>query len=740
MSRCTRSFLSACCAAIALALGAVQSQAQTTPLVSRTPYPRVAVVLSGGTAKALTQIGVLDVLEQLGVPIDLITGTSMGAVMGGLYAAGYTPHQLEHIVESEPWGTFFKSPTDRRLQRRYEQLDDGRFTITFPLERGLPTLPAGARSRQSIAVHLDRYLWPVHDVTDFMQLPTPFGALVTDLSTGDAVLLRSGSLTQAVEGSAAVPGVFAPLKLADGRVVVDGAVNRNLPAEDARRLGADILVCVDVSEQIAPVSTLHSLVDILDQTVSFRVQMSNKIEHALCSVIIEPDINGMSSADFGEAAQWISRGRAAALAHVQELRAIADSARRLRGPVAPRRAMPSADSVFVHHVSWSKVSVGADAIAQGAVTLRDDTWVTQKKAAATAARLFATGRFDQVSYRVVPHDSTHDLIFDLTEGDRDQLGLGIRYDTPRGAALLASAQVADFLSPGSTTSISARLGSIEQFQVKDVLGEGANARFLQTYSATATRTPLLTVNAPGAAVAPELSVQRVSAQIARTLVSDLTAGIGVSHEWSHDGATGALGPYALTSHSFDIATVTVSHDNLDRVDFPSRGTALFWQSEVGVSAIHAPRSFARHVIDVQGALPVVGGLSLLGSVFAGTATGDSLPLHDWFFLGGSISTPAWRSQFIPFLGLKPQAVVGRSVQVWQGGVQGDLPAGFIVALRGNVGAVFNSWPDSAVDHRYYRGVGLSVSRVFPPGPVSFSVATRSWTQRPVVEVTFGADF
>ncbi len=723
-----------------LTLCGTRSAAQTDPPLQHVPSPRIAVVLSGGTAKALADIGVFEVLEQMGVPIDAVTGTSMGAIVGGLYATGYSPRAIEDLVNAEHWGTFFERPTDRRLQRRFEQLEDERFTITFPLERGRPTLPAGALPRQSIAVHLDRYLWPVHDVTDFMQLPTPFGALVTDLTTGDAVLLRQGSLEQAIEGSAAVPGVFAPVRLADGRIVVDGAVNRNLPAEDARRLGADILICVDVSERVAPVNTLHSLVDVVDQTVSFRVQMSNAVQRPLCSVVIEPDINGLSSTDFAEADQWVRRGRVAARAHARELQAIADSARRLRGPPVPRRTIPSPDSVFVHRVLWSSVSPGADAIARGAITLRDDTWVTQRRAEATAARLFATGRFDQVSYRVSPRDGTHDLIFDLTEGDRDRLGIGMRYDTPRGAALLASARVADFLSPGSTASISARLGDIQQFEVRDVLGEGANAKFLQTYRATATRTPLRTVDVPGAVTSPELSVRQVAAQLEHTLVSDAVVSVEVSHEWSRDGAIGAGGPYALRARSFDLAAATVSRDHLDRANFPTSGTAFIWQSEVGTASLHARHSVARHIIEAQGALPITSRLSLLGSAYWGTVTGTNLPLHDWFFLGGNTPSAVLHSQFIPFLGLKPQSVVGQSVQVWQGGVQAQGPAGFIIALRGNVGNVFHTWPDSTSDAGYRSGMGLSVSRAFPPGPVSLSIASRSRRQPPVVEVTFGADF
>ena len=461
-----------------LALVSTVCSAQPRALPPELPHPRVAVVLSGGSAKALAHIGALEVLEELGVPIDIVTGTSMGAIVGGLYAAGYSPSDLERLIVAEDWGSLFKRPTDRRLQRLYERLEDERFTITFPLWRARPNLPAGVISRQSIATHLERNLWPVHDVTDFMQLPTAFGALATDLATGDALLLQDGSLAQAIEGSAAVPGVFAPLTLANGRRVIDGAVNRNIPAQDARALGADILICVDVSERIMPVDGLHSLVDIVDQTVAFRVQMSNAVQRPLCNVIIEPDIAGLSSVEFSQGLKWVRRGHDAALTHRTELQAIADSARRLRGPSPARRPLPDADSVFVRRVGWSKVSAGADAIAQGAVTLRSGTWVTQQQAEATAARLFATGRFDQVSYRIVPQGAERDLTFDLAEGDRDVLGVGIRYDTPRGVALLASASVADFISPGSTASISARLGQLQQFDARDVLGEGLNARFL----------------------------------------------------------------------------------------------------------------------------------------------------------------------------------------------------------------------------------------------------------------------
>jgi NTE family protein len=681
------------------------------------------------------------VLEELGVPVDLVPGTSMGAIVGGLYAAGYSAPDLARLIDEENWNTFFKRPTDRRLQRLYERLDDERFTITFPLNRARPSLPAGAISRQSIVEHLERYLWPVHDVTDFMKLPTPFAALATDLSTGEPILLTSGSLAQAIEGSAAVPGVFAPLTLADGRVVVDGAVNRNIPAEDARRLGADILVCIDVSERIMPVNTLRSLVDIVDQTVAFRVQASNAVERPLCNVIIEPDINGLSSADFALGSTWVKRGRAAALAHRSELESIADRVRAARGAVAVRPPLPRAESIFVRTVSWNRVSEGADAIARGAVELRDSDWVTPADVETAVSRVFATGRFDQVSYRIVPRGrGIHDLVFDRTESDRDLLGVGVRYDTPRGVSLIASAKVADFISPGSTASLTARLGQIQQFDARDVLGERLNARFLQTYHITLTRTSLPNFAAPGAIAAPILDVRQIAAEIEHSLVREMVLDIGLSREWSDDGARGATGPFAIRSQTFTLLSATIAGDNRDRIIAPDRGGAFFWRSDIANPALGGGGSFSRHVMSAEGAKPVLPGVSLVGKAFLGGAIGPDIPFHDLFFLGGNVPTPLWSGQFVEFLGMDPQSVGGRSVQMLQGGVQAQVPEGIIVSLRGNIGNVFDSWPSSFRRSGYQTGLGLTAMSELAPGPISLSIGTRSWRQRPVVELTFGASF
>ena len=747
------------CAALAAALclaGALTAAAQTAPVArvpapdtiasaapraarsDSAPPPRVALVLSGGSAKGFAQIGVLEVLDSLGVPIDLVTGTSMGAIIGGLYAIGYTPRDLHRLAVSEDWSNFFKRPTNRRDQSLADKIDETRYTLTFPLDRARPGLPLSVINRQGIAQHIERLTWPASADTDFSRFPTPYAALVTDLATGDPILMRHGDVAQAMEASASVPGAFAPLRLADGRRVVDGAVIRNIPAQDARALGANILVCVDVSERIAPVDSLRSLVDVLDQTVAFRVQWSNLTEWPLCTVVIKPDISGLPSVNFSQAATWIARGRAATLAHAARLSALADSLRALRGgaPVAPRAPLPRIDSIFVRHVAWTPVSEGASDLVRGTNTVQDDTWVTLRRIERSVSRVYSTGRFDQVSFRVVPHDSTYDLVYDLTEGDRDVLGVGVRYDTPRGVSLLASATVTDWLSPGSSASLSARLGGEQQFDARDVVGEGPDAHFVQTYRFTVSRVALPNFLSPPSDRPPLLDVRELAASVGRTLSTSTAVGLEIMQQWSHDGARGSDAEWALRSQSATIASATAHVDTYNRSLAPNKGLFLLWRSDVGLG----DQSFARHFADFQGALPIVGSVALLGRVDAGYASGAALPEHERFLLGGAVASQVWPTQFVPFLGLQPQSRVGTAIQVGELGIQADLPSDIVASFRVNGGNTFDSWPVGVARSRYVGGAGITLATNLQPGPLSVTVASRGWRTRPVVEVAFGATF
>jgi len=291
-----------------------------TPAQEMPPRPRVGLAFSGGGAKGFAHIGVLKVLEELGLPIDCITGTSMGSVIGGLYAIGYTTDSLTALARRKDWPQFFNDAATRRDLPMEEKLWDGRYFATFPIRKGNVQLPGGLVAGQKISALLSRLTWSVHHLTDFRELPIPFACVATDLETGEAVTLDHGFLPEAIRASIAIPTVFTPVKL-NNRLLVDGGLTRNLPAVDVRQLGADIVIGVDVGAPLSSEEKLNSFFSIIDQISSFRAAEINTVQRQSCDILITPELTGLTAGSFDRADTLIKRGEMAARRLLPRLRA-----------------------------------------------------------------------------------------------------------------------------------------------------------------------------------------------------------------------------------------------------------------------------------------------------------------------------------------------------------------------------------------------------------------------------------
>jgi len=210
--------------------------------------PRIGLVLSGGGARGMAHVGVLQILEELKIPIDCVSGTSMGAIVGGLYAAGMSPAEMEKLVTSMEWNQAFRDrppPNELAFRRKRDAAD---YLINFDLgyKDGGFTIPKGLLQGQNLNLILKSLLLHTEDTTDFDKLNIPFRAVATDIETGEAVILDKGELVRALRASMSIPALFAPVEI-DGRLLVDGGVANNLPIDIARQMGADIVIVVDIS-------------------------------------------------------------------------------------------------------------------------------------------------------------------------------------------------------------------------------------------------------------------------------------------------------------------------------------------------------------------------------------------------------------------------------------------------------------------------------------------------------------
>jgi NTE family protein len=303
--------------------------------------PKIGLALGGGGARGGAHVGVLEVLEELHVPVDAIAGTSMGAVVGGLYAAGLPADRIEKQIAEADWGDLLDDrPSYRDLVFRRKE-DASRYLVDFELgiRGGKLRQARGFRAGQKLAFEARALLVGLPPEREFSRLPIPFRAVATDVETGERVVLERGDLVESMIASLAVPGVFAPVEI-DGRLLVDGGIVDNLPVDVVRDQGVDVVIAVDVGTPLAGREALRSAFGVLGQTTTFLTRKNTEPSLAEADLVVTPDLRDISSADFASTAAAIERGRAAALAARDALSRYALDDASWQAYVAARRPPP----------------------------------------------------------------------------------------------------------------------------------------------------------------------------------------------------------------------------------------------------------------------------------------------------------------------------------------------------------------------------------------------------------------
>ena len=285
--------------------------------------PRVGLALSGGGARGAAHVGVLRVLEEMRIPVDAVAGTSMGAIVGGLYASGMSADQLEQALTGVDWNDALTDRTARDLLSYRRKQDDLAFAVKVRLGlRGWkPNLPLGFVKGQKLEVLLRSFVVPVATVKDFDELVVPYRAVAADLATIEAVVLGEGDLVRAMRASMSVPGLFAPVEL-DGHLLIDGGVADNLPVDVVRAMGVDEVIAVDIGTPMTPLEKITSPLAVTGQMTTGMMERETTLRRASIAendLLITPDLEGFGSADFTKAAQIIPRGEAAARAVAEKL-------------------------------------------------------------------------------------------------------------------------------------------------------------------------------------------------------------------------------------------------------------------------------------------------------------------------------------------------------------------------------------------------------------------------------------
>ncbi len=387
---------------LALAAAAPALAAQQMASADAAPAPRIGLVLSGGGARGAAHVGVLKVLEELRVPVHAIAGTSMGAVVGGLYARGMSAGEIESRLTSIDWEDAFRDRPARSMLNFRRRAEDADFLVQLPLgfREGRIFLPTGLIQGQKLSQMLRELTLPAAGLADFDALPTPFRAVATDLETGEAVVIEEGDLASALRASLSAPGIFAPVER-DGRLLVDGGIANNLPVDVARSMGVDRLIVVDVSHAPASRERLASVGNVTNQMLTLLLRRQSQQQLATLrdgDVLVQPALGEASSFGFTRLSRIIETGRQSATAASDALAALAVTPEAYAQYQAARRPEPV--PVVVRDVT---VDAGSDEFSFTATELFGDLAGRELDVDALRRRIarhYGQGRLELLDYRL----------------------------------------------------------------------------------------------------------------------------------------------------------------------------------------------------------------------------------------------------------------------------------------------------------------------------------------------------
>jgi NTE family protein len=393
----------------ALCLGAsVQLPAQEAPRANDLGRPRIGLVLSGGGARGAAHIGVLKVIEENHIPIDAIAGTSMGAVVGGLYASGLSVADIERIMTSVDWQDAFRDRPARTDLNFRRKLEDQNFLVKFPL--GLKgrrfRLPRGLVQGQKLTQILRGLTLPVAQIQRFDDLAIPFRAIATDIVTGDRVVLDHGDLTTAMRASLSAPGVFSPVD-SEGRMLVDGGLSSNLPIDVAREMGVDILIVVDCGFPLIERSKLDSVATVSNQMLAILIRHNTAMQRKTLTdrdVVIDPSLGDFSSLDFTEHQKAMDIGEAAARGAQERLAKLSIPVADFERIVAARSRVRSNPP----EIKFLRVEPGSERYTGAIQALFGDQvgkTVDDRKLGKRVSELYGQGNLEILDYRVVPEET-----------------------------------------------------------------------------------------------------------------------------------------------------------------------------------------------------------------------------------------------------------------------------------------------------------------------------------------------
>lgn len=680
---------------------------------------KIGVVLSGGGAKGVAHIGILKAIEEAGLRIDYITGTSMGSLIGGLYAIGYSSNQLIELAKENNFVELFSENENRRYISNYEKGFDSRTSVSFLInERGI-NLPAGFITGQNIYTYLSNLAWVAHSTDDFNDFPIPYAAVATDIETGEAVVFRSGYLPDAIRASISIPSAITPHEI-DGKLYIDGGLARNLPVQDAIDMGANYIIAVDVSTPLMPQDSLRTLTEIMNQTVMYRINERTDSEKKKADLVIEvSELNNYSISDFDLMEEFLDIGLRAGKTYLNEFQELA---KKQIIPPEPRPGVPHPVPLPISNIIVEGNSLFDDEFFTRKLDFIPGVRLTPNDIEQRISKLYSSQYIDQVTYRIKPDSSyQYNLHIKITESKQNNFEVGLRYETGSQASILMESSFQDLLHPGSINRFEARLGDELKF----------GAEYIYYGALGSTLAALTSVWFTSEKIDWYNNFDRVSSFNGRALSAEISAGnyfsiqnlfsVGIRKEFSfhiNEINPENIDPVEKGHHGL---LARYRYDTHNRKAFTTSGQKIVAEGYHSNKALLSPLLFTSIQGNWEGYIQLSRDLSLRHVLFSGYTYGSDLPWNYWH----TVNRYSPATGFVRIGGFDKFQITSRNIQMASIGLQAEPIYHRFLGVDFFTGRFLDNWNLNFQKRDMEYGASFTVGALTILGPIKaiFSTST-----------------
>ncbi len=692
----------------------IQANISQAVLAQDEDRPKIGLVLSGGGAKGLAHIGVIKVLEEAGIRPDYIGGTSMGSIVGALYAIGYSVDSLYSMGNDYDWGYFFTDEISRRDLALEEREDADRFFVSVPIQEKKIQIPTGVISGQNIDNRLNTLFAPVYDERNFDNFQIPFLCIATDIETGKEVVFREGYLPKIIRSSMSIPSVFNPIEI-DNKLLVDGGVVNNFPVNRVKEMGADIIIGVDVGFDYYKKDELNSIIKIFEQSVFFYGEELNTQNKNLCDILIEPEMDKFSVSSFASADSIIAAGEAAARKALPEIQELANFLG-LNPDKLPTHSLAQTDSMRIMEIKINGLEKVSENLVTGKLQLEVFDKVMPKDIERSVERLYSSLYFETVNYELAEMEDGVRLIIKVVEAKEGQFRLGLHYDSNYRALILLNATVRNLLLDGSKLSTSVGLGENPFFKSSFFKNNGWKPGFGIEFASFKQDDYIYDDGLKVSSLSYAESKVRIFTQ--STFWNSYALGAGLEYEAIRlNPKINPLQNIERSSDDFLNYYGFIKMDSYDDAFYPTRGTKF--DSQIKFITNNDLQTILFVVGRYSQAYKLSQNITFINHFYAGTVDGDTIPYQYNFYAGGTNPLP--RNGLLPFVGLDYMERVDRNIIIWATELQAEIFPDIYAKTKVNIGSMQNNFRDILHTDNLIGGYGFTLGYNSFIGPIELSV-------------------